>query len=255
MFSHLQELLSFEAGPTSPTSAKTEPESEDEVVVANDSHVSFAPPADSGMEEEPMEEIALEVTRSGGVIVPPPPGALAEDDSMSGSSAGAVVEGSKKRGIFSSFSKSKSRDSGVNTTEPDVESEASSDADSDGGKLVGIAAVPITPEKAPAARNSYRYKKETNKKGWLLCILVLLLITAIVVPCVILIPRNRDRSNEVAANTDSSNTDSGNDSNTTETTAPPTAAPTVATNETDGGELPQECEPVYDSLGKLASAR
>lgn len=284
MISHLSELLSFDAPPPPPPA-----ESDDKNDVAYDSDASagvaandskvFLAPMDEEI-EEPMEEIALEVTRSGGVIEPVAPGALRDEEDP-------LVEieekkGKGKWGLLSSWSKSKSQDGEavaavpVQSTEEekvpvpagrsrDVESETSSDdIDSGYGKVVGIAAVSTEEETPPVS--TYRYKKETNKKAWLICIAVLLLIAAIAVPTAIIIPqKNAERSAETAAaGTDSSGgggsetdeagseTDnSGSDTDSPGTdeqvpaTQPPTAAPTVAAT------LPQTCEPIYDTLGKM----
>lgn len=260
MFSHLTDLLSFDttgnpASPRSDTQGGTF--SEEEEIDSPSSFASAPPMAVAPEMEEPMEEVALEVTRSGGLIEPPPHGANSLDDDDN--SSGAVVEGSKKRGLFSSFSKSKSTDQEVDEAVPvkasnrskatDIESD---DSDYAGGKVVGIAAVP---EKEPRV-STYRYKKETNKKAWLICIAVLVIIAAIVVPTAILVPRNREDKSVAAASGTDGGSDGGTESgtgdetggDTTETTSPPTAAPT-----TTPATLPQECEPVYDTLGKLMS--
>lgn len=255
MFSHLQELVSFDTAAPPPEESEQKNDGDD------DNSEVFLAPVEPPVEEEPMEEIALEVTRSQGVIVPQAPGAGVVDDaestSLSASSSAGVGGGDEQKKWMFPWSKSKSGETIEATSSRGVLIDKSADKSDDDsfGEVVAVAAV-SPEEKAPA----YKYKRETNKKAWLLCLLLLAVIAAVVIPCVLLIPGNNDRSSDSAASgtgggttdegtTDGDATDGGaTDGDTTdggavEDTASPTAAPTVA----DDG-LPPQCEPIYDTL-------
>ena len=257
MFSHLTELLSFDN-----TAAQQEEQDLNGATytTSKSSYNSDAYPSDVDKSQsnvylapdEPMEEIPFEVTRSHGVIMPPPHGAMPdgqdEDDS---SSSNAIVNGEskEKRGfsLWGGGSKSKSGtdddDSAVaavpvmTMSKTDENSELS---DGEYGKVVGIAPVQ---EQAPSVTG--KYEPESNKKKkWLVFLAILLVIVAVVVPCAIVVPRNNAAQTKTAANTaDGQDDTSGGGTEGGGTTFAPTAAPTVANT-----GLPQECEPVYESL-------
>jgi hypothetical protein len=200
--------------------------------------------------DEAMEEIPFEVSRTSGIIMPPPHGSSSMPDEDDDSSSNAIVNGeSKQKNGFLVFggsgSKSKSGaddDDGAVVAVPlstnkqtDVESELS------GGEYDKVVGTEPVPEKAPSS--SHRNETQSNKKKWLVCLAaVLLVILAVAVPCAILVPRNNAAKTNTAANIAGEGSEGGG-SDTGQTSFAPTAAPTPV-----NAELPQECQPVYDSL-------